>query len=137
MAQVFEFIGAHPLLVGTFVLLLAFFVRNEMSRGGRSVTAQELVNLVNRDQAVVVDVRDAAEFDAGHIVDAINIPHTALATRVSELNKFKEQPIIVACKIGQHSGAAGTVLRQAGFENVARLQGGIAEWRNQSLPVVK
>lgn len=137
MAQVFEFIGAHPILVGTFVLLLALFIRNEARRGGQTVSAQQLVNLVNREGAVVLDVRDPTEFSAGHIVDAVNIPYGTLSDRVSELSKHKSAPVIVACKIGQHAGAAGTVLRQAGFENVSRLQGGIAEWRNQNLPVVK
>ena len=136
MEQLFEFIGSHPILVGSFVVILILFIRNEVARGGQSVTAQELVNLVNRDGAVIVDVRDNAEFSSGHIVDSINIPHTSLADRVGELDKHKEKNIVVACKMGQHSGAAGTVLRKAGF-NVSRLKGGITEWRNQNLPVVK
>lgn len=137
MEQLFEFVGNHPLLVGAFLLILALFVRNELVRGGRAVTPQELVNLVNRDGAVVVDVRDKNEFSEGHIVGAINVPHTALANRLAELEKYKERPLVLACKMGQHAGASGTVLRKAGFQNVSRLKGGVAEWRNQSLPVVK
>ncbi len=137
MEQLFEFIGNHPILVGAFVVILALFVRNEVARGGRSVTPQELVNLVNRDGAVVIDVRDANEYAQGHIVDAVNVPHAALATRVKELEKYKQKTVVLACKMGQHAGAAGTVLRKAGFADVARLKGGVAEWRNQSLPVVK
>ena len=95
------------------------------------------MNLVNRDGAVVIDVRDANEFSQGHIVDAVNMPHTALTSRVSELEKYKEKPVVLACKMGQHAGAAGTMLRKAGFQNVARLKGGVAEWRNQNLPVVR
>lgn len=137
MAQLFEFIGNHPLLVGTFAALLGLFISNEMRRGGRSVTAQQLVNMVNNDNAVVVDVRDSKEFEAGHIVGAINIPHTALESRMNEITKYKDKPLVLTCKMGQHSGAAGTVLRKAGFEQVARLTGGVLEWRNQNLPVVK
>ena len=137
MEQLFEFVGNHPLLVGAFLLILALFVRNELVRGGRAVTPQELVNLVNRDGAVVVDVRDKNEFSEGHIVGAINVPHTALANRLAELEKYKERPLVLACKMGQHAGASGTVLCKAGFQNVSRLKGGVAEWRNQSLPVVK
>ena len=137
MAQLFEFIGNHPLLVGTFAALLGLFISNEMRRGGRSVTAQQLVNMVNNDNAVVVDVRDSKEFEAGHIVGAINIPHTALESRMNEISKYKDKPLVLTCKMGQHSGAAGTVLRKAGFEQVARLTGGVLEWRNQNLPVVK
>ena len=137
MEQLFEYIGNHPILVGAFVLAFALFVRNEVARGGRSVTPQELVNLVNRDGAVVVDVRDANEYSQGHIVDAVNVPHTALGTRISELEKYKGRPVVLACKMGQHAGAAGTILRKAGFDNVSRLKGGVTEWLNQNLPVVK
>ena len=137
MEQLFTFIGNHPLLVGAFVVLLVLFIRNEMSRGGANVSAQQLVNMVNAKEAVVLDVRDKAEFDQGHIVDAINIPYTNLESRIDELNKYKEKPIVIACKMGQHSGAAGTLLRKNGFTDVSRLRGGISEWRGQSLPVVK
>lgn len=137
MARFFEFVSNHLLLVGTFVTLLVLFIMNEARRGGRSITAQELVNLVNRDKAVVVDVRDRKEFASGHIVDAINIPFATLEKRMSELDGYRERPIVVTCKIGQHAGTAGALLRKNGFDNVMRLSGGIAEWRNQSLPVVK
>ncbi len=137
MQRFLEFIGNHPFLVGTFVLLLALFVRNETRRGGRSVSPQQLVDLVNREGAVVVDIRERKEFQAGHIVDAVNIPNASLEGRLDELKKFRERPIVVACKMGQSSGAAGTLLRKQGFENVSRLAGGMVEWRNQNLPVVK
>lgn len=137
MEQLFEFIGNHPFLVGAFAVILMLFVRNETQRGGRSVSAQQLVDLVNRENAVVLDVRDRKEFDEGHIANAVNIPHGSLASRIAELNAYKERPIIVACKMGQHSGAVGTTLRKNGFEHVTRLSGGVSEWRNQNLPVVK
>ena len=137
MNQVLEFIGNHPILVAAFVVLLALFIRNETKRGGRSVTAQQLVELVNKENALVLDVRDKKDYDAGHIVEALNIPFSALSNRVNELKKHRERPIVVACKMGQHSGTAGTILRKHGFANVSRLTGGVTEWRNQSLPVVK
>jgi rhodanese-related sulfurtransferase len=137
MAQLFEFISNHPFLVGLFLVLLALYIRVELSRGGKAVTAQELVNMVNREDAVIVDVRDQKDFEAGHIVAALNIPHASLEKRMSELNKYKERPIVIVCRMGQHSGSAGAMLRKNGFENVARLKGGVMEWRNQNLPVVK
>lgn len=137
MDQLFTFIGNHPFLVGTFVLLLVLFIRNETLRGGQSVSAQQLVDLVNRENALVLDVRDKKEFDAGHIVDSVNIPYAALQSRLSELAEHRSRPVVVACKMGQHSGAAGTLLRKNGFEHVRRLTGGVTEWRNQNLPVVK
>jgi rhodanese-related sulfurtransferase len=135
--QVFEFIVNHPLLTGTFSALLVLFALNEGRRGGRGVSAQELVNLVNREDALVLDVRDSKEFGSGHIVGAINIPHGVLASRMSEIEKYKDKPVAIVCKMGQHAGAVGTVLRKAGFAHVTRLSGGMMEWRNQNLPVVK
>jgi len=137
MDQLFEFIGNHPYLVGAFVVLLVLFIRNETQRGGSSVSAQQLVGLVNREGAVVLDLRDQKEYEAGHIVDSVNIPYASLESRLSELEKYKDKPIVLACKMGQHAGSAGTALRKNGFANVSRLSGGIAEWRNQNLPVVK
>ena len=137
MDQLFTFISNHPFLVGAFVVLLALFIRNEMNRGGTTLGAQQVVNLVNNEGAVVLDIRDKADFDAGHIVDSLNIPYASLESRIDELKKYEGKPIVVACKMGQHAGAAGTQLKKAGFENVCRLRGGIAEWRGQNLPVVK
>jgi rhodanese-related sulfurtransferase len=137
MERFLEFVGNHPFLTGTFALLLVLFIRNEMRRGGHSISVQQLVDLVNREGAVVLDVRDRKEFESGHIVGAINIPYANLDTRIDELRKYGEKPIIVACRMGQHSGAAGTLLRKQGFKNVSRLAGGMAEWLNQNLPVVR
>jgi len=85
----------------------------------------------------VLDVRDSKEFAAGHIVDAVNVPHGALEGRLAELEKYKTKPVTVVCTMGQHAGTAGTVLRKSGFAEVSRLSGGMSEWRNQNLPVVK
>lgn len=137
MQRFFEFIVNHPYLVGTFVLLLALFVRNETRRGGPSVSPQQLVDMVNRQNAVVLDVRERKDYQSGHIVDALNIPSASLDGRIDELKRYRERPIVVACKMGQNAGTAGTLLRKRGFENVSRLTGGMAEWRNQNLPVVK
>ena len=137
MEQFFSFLGDHPILVGTFLLLLFLFFRNERTRAGATVGTQELVRLVNKENAVVLDVRERNEFMEGHIVDALNIPYTSLESRLDEISQHKEKPIVIACKMGQHSGAAGTLLQKNGFTNVTRLTGGYAEWRAQNLPVVK
>ena len=90
MEQFFTFLGNHPLLVGTFVLLVVLFFRNESARAGATVGTQELVRLVNKENAIVLDVRDRTEFMEGHIVDAVNIPYASLEARVDELSKHKE-----------------------------------------------
>ncbi len=136
MDRLLEFITNHPVQVGLFIGLVALFIWNEMRRGGQSVTAQQLVNLMNREKAVVVDLRDPKEFAAGHITGAVNIPHAKLSENIGKLEKYRDRPIVLACRMGQHSGAAGATLKKAGFENVMRLSGGMAEWQTQNLPVV-
>ena len=137
MQRLFEFIGNHYILVGVFFILIAVFVRNEVKRGGKTVTPQELVTLVNQQGALVLDVRDSTEFVNGHIVDSVNIPFSALDTRLGELEKHKDKAIVIACKMGQHAGQAGAILKKAGFQKVARLKSGITGWRNEQMPVVK
>ncbi len=125
------------MLAGSFVILLVLFIRNEMNRGGAGISTQKLVDLVNREEAVVVDLRDKKEFDQGHLVGSLNVPYASIETRVDELTRYKERPLVLICRMGQHAGAAGTILRKKGFANVSRLNGGFMEWRNQNLPVVR
>ena len=135
--QVFEFIGNHYLLIGLFAALVFAFMVNEGKRGGDSITTNTLINLVNRDSAVILDVRDSKDFSAGHIVDAVNIPVSNFDKRAVELEKFKDRPIILVCKMGQHASGIGGKLKTLGFEKVHRLGGGMGEWSASSLPVVK
>lgn len=137
MEQFFAFLGNHPMLAGSFVILLVLFIRNEMNRGGAGISTQKLVDLVNREEAVVVDLRDKKEFDQGHLVGSLNVPYASIETRVDELTRYKERPLVLICRMGQHAGTAGTILRKKGFANVSRLNGGFMEWRNQNLPVVR
>ena len=137
MSQVFEFIGSNGLLVATFVALLVIFIANELRRGGRTISCQEAVNLLNRENAVAIDLRTAKEFSEGHISGALNVPYTLLDKHMNKLQQHKDKPIILTCKMGQQSGAAGNQLRKAGYVNVTRLSGGIQNWRISNMPVVK
>ena len=137
MEQFFEFIANHWLLSTTFAALLVAFFINEMKRSGQSISSQQLVNLVNQEKAVVLDVPDTGEYSAGHITDAINIPHSSLQSRLKEIEKFKERPIVIVCKMGQHAGSMGTMLKKAGFRNVSRLRGGLSSWQAENMPLIK
>ena len=105
--------------------------------GGATVSTSELVNLINKEEGVVLDIRDQKDFSAGHIVGAINVPFSGVDSRLADLEKYKAGAIVIVCKMGQHSGAVGRKLRSAGFNNVRRLSGGIAEWRASNMPLVK
>lgn len=135
--QLFEFAFNHYLLVSMFLFLLVAFFINENRQGGASVSPAELVKLINREQAVVLDVRDKKDFKEGHIVDAVNIPHASIDSSIQKIEKFKERKLVIVCKVGQHSGAVGKKLKMLGYAQVQRLSGGIAEWRASNLPLVK
>ncbi|MFT7685409.1 MAG: rhodanese-related sulfurtransferase [Candidatus Azotimanducaceae bacterium] len=135
--QLFEFIGNHMVLVGVFIVLVVAFLINEGKRGGKSVSTTELVNLVNKESAIILDIRDKKDFGSGHIVDAINIPYASIDQRSAEINAYKQKPVIVVCKMGQTSTAIGKKLKEQGFEDVRRLSGGMAEWSGANLPLIK
>ncbi|MAL99163.1 rhodanese-like domain-containing protein [Hydrocarboniclastica marina] len=137
MERVIEFATNHYILVISFFSLLGLLLLSETRRAGRKVSAQELVTLLNRDGAVVVDLRDRKEFREGHIRGSINIPVASLKERESELTKHADKQVVLVDKAGQHAGIASKQLRSAGFENVVRLSGGVMDWRGANLPLVK
>ncbi len=132
----FIFISEQWLLVSVLLVLIYIFALTERSRAGKPVSPRELTSLLNSDAAVLLDIRDQKEFKNGHIVGAIHIPFAKLKDSLAQLAPHKEKIIVVACKMGQQAGAAGRLLRQQDYE-VRRLAGGMMEWRNQNLPVVK
>ena len=101
----------------------------------QQVGATEAVQLINRRDALVLDVRDKADFAAGHIPNARNIPQSELSGRLPEIAKFKARPIVINCQSGMHSAAVCNTLRKNGFGEVFSLRGGIREWVEASLPV--
>ncbi|MGF0241518.1 rhodanese-like domain-containing protein [Rhodococcus sp. IEGM1300] len=130
------FATTHYLLAGIFVVLLALLIAHEMKGGGRSLSTGELTGLVNKDAGVVVDIRPAKDFAAGHIVGALNIPHDKLTARIGELEKHKAKTIILVDAVGQTAGTHARELMKAGF-TAAKLSGGISSWKGDNLPLVK
>jgi rhodanese-related sulfurtransferase len=137
MAQFLEFIANHWVLSTLWLVTVVAIIMYHQRSAGDSVGPQAAVMLINRKDAVVVDVREKKEFESGHIVDSINIPHSKLKQRLTELKKHKSKPLIVVCKLGQHSGEATRMLKEEGFAEVYRMRGGITEWKTQSLPLVQ
>ena len=90
---------------------------------------------MNREDAIVIDVRAQGEFEQGHIPNARHIPVADLARRTNELEKFKNRPLILCCASGARSNAALSGLRKAGFEKLYNLRGGMYEWEKAGQPV--
>ena len=130
------FATTHYLLVGIFAVLLALLIAHEMKGGGRSLSTGELTGLVNKDAGVVIDIRPAKDFAAGHIVGALNIPQDKLISRLAELEKHKAKTIILVDAMGQTAGTHARELMKSGF-TAAKLSGGISSWKGDNLPLVK
>lgn len=136
MDRLFEFVGNHLGLVGIWIAFVLAFLWDNSRRSGQSVSTAQATMMINKENAVVLDIRDKKDFSAGHLASALNIPYANLAGRLNELDKYKERPIILVCKTGQTVNIAGKMLREKGF-NAVRLTGGMMEWNNQNLPVVR
>ncbi|MBV1908380.1 MAG: rhodanese-like domain-containing protein [Kangiellaceae bacterium] len=140
MNELIQFAQGNLLLSAAWVVvavLLAFTQIRHMASAPKSVSTQTLTNMVNRDDAVVIDVRAKADFGKGHIHGAINIPLSTVKDRVDDLEKYKNTPIIMVCANGISVAAACNTLKKSGMQQVHKLAGGMGSWVGDNLPVVK
>jgi rhodanese-related sulfurtransferase len=116
--------------------LIYLYAINERAKSGKTISPHVVTRMINSEEAILLDVREIKDFSLGHIAGAINIPYAKLNQRIPELEQYRTKAIIIADKQSQHSGSVGRKLQQEGF-SALRLTGGMMEWQNQSLPVVK
>lgn len=139
MNRFFEYTTNHPFLIAAAAILAVLAIVIEMrhrSRGASAIGTADAVRLANTG-ALVVDVRDSKDYEAGHIIEARHIPAAELGSRAESLKKFKEKPVIVYCNGGFTSAGAAKQLRASGFNKVVTLSGGLNSWRQENLPLVK
>ncbi len=105
--------------------------------GGPWVNPARATELINREDALVLDVREPGEYGAGHILGAKNVPVARLEGDAGEIGKRKERPLIVYCDGSERSAKAAAALKRQGFTRVANLSGGLAAWQQAGLPVEK
>jgi rhodanese-related sulfurtransferase len=105
--------------------------------GGPSVNTLQATQMINRQDALVLDVREQAEFAQSHILNARGLPLSQIETRIGDIAKFKDKPVIVYCATGNRSDTAAAALRKHGFSNVLNLSGGFVAWQQAGLPVQK
>ncbi len=134
-----EFIQQNIYLVAIAVfsgaMLLSTTFRS--SGGARSLSTTQATLLINREDAQLLDVREPAEYAAGHLPDSRNIPAAQLEARIGELEKLKDSPLIVICQTGVRSSGACNRLTKLGFGKIHSLDGGIEAWVQAGLPIRK
>ena len=105
------------------------------SAGGPWVSAAQATQLINREDALVLDVRDPGEYGAGHVLGAKNLPLAKVASGAGEVAKKKDATVIVYCDTGERAGKAAGALKKLGYGKVVKLAGGLAAWKQAGLPV--
>ncbi|MFA7399269.1 MAG: rhodanese-like domain-containing protein [Sideroxydans sp.] len=119
--------------ISGYMLFWSYF--GNRLRGIKEVDTHAAMNLINRQNAVVLDVREQTEYDAGHIINSRLISARALKERIGELEKFRERPIVVVCHSGSRATAATALLNREGFTQAHLLVGGVTAWKKASLPL--
>ena len=139
MSPLVDFVRNNLLLfvvafVSGAMLLWPLFRRGA---GGPWVTPAQATHLINREDALVVDVRDPGEYSAGHILGAKNVPLARIDDGASDLAKRKDRPLVIYCDTGNRAGKAMAALKKQGFGRVVNLSGGLGAWQQAGLPVEK
>ena len=105
--------------------------------GGGSLTAQGAVQLINRERAVMIDVRDAAEYAAGHATGARNVPLDQLEQKLPGAVKNKSVPVLLMCATGARAQRALATAKKLGYEQAQVVGGGLKSWKDANLPIEK
>lgn len=140
MPELLPFIQANVLLVGVLAVLLALTVGVEVQRltkSYRDVSPDEAVNLINRENAVVLDLREDSEAADRTILNARHVPFSALSQRLDELKALKDVPLVAFCANGLKAPGACRLLKKRDFSKVYHLKGGLAAWEQANKPLVK
>jgi rhodanese-related sulfurtransferase len=140
MEQYQEFVANNPVLFVALAVLLAtitFLEFKRLTRKYQALGPSDVVRVLNKEDGLVLDVRDDSEVRQGRIKGARHIPLKELKDRMGELQKFRDKPVVVYCRTGNRSAQASEVLTGNGFTNVINLQGGVVAWQNANLPLSK
>jgi len=122
------------LAIGSGALLMVPALKGA---GAGSLTPADAVQRINREKAVVVDVREAEEYVTGHITNAKNIPLAQLDERLPQVAKNKSVPVVLVCEKGARAVRAEAMAKTLGYEKAQALAGGMKGWRDAGMPVVK
>lgn len=140
MDQLITFTSNNTILVVAIILVSLMLIHSlvgEKLRGYSSISPRQCTQMINHENALILDIRENNEYSGGHIINSLHIPLSNLKTRLADIEKHKAQKVIIACRSGNRSSQACATLRKEGFEQVFNLSGGVMAWENASLPLIK
>lgn len=140
ISEIRPFIENHPILSMSWIVLLIMVVyltlKTKLSKV-KIITNGQAIQLINNENAIIVDVRSNDDFKRGHITNSYNIlPIDIQNGSIKTIEKFKESPIIVVTDLGAALKSGGNLIN-AGFTNVYTLNDGISGWNNENLPLIR
>ena len=141
MEQLSEFVQNNLVLfaalIGVMVMLIKAELDHQASKG-TLVSPSAAIRLMNSDEdALIVDIRAAAEFKSGHIKGAKNTPLNELSSAIDSYADYKNKAVLIYCNSGATATRAIKLLKKAGFGKINNLEGGIAAWKEANMPLVK
>lgn len=136
MQDFLTFISEEWLLASGLMALIYLLIFRQSQTAGKTLSCHQVTQMLNSDEAILVDIRDAKDFKIGHISGATHILFSEIEKRASELKKKGDKPLILVDKMGQMTASAAKKFQERGFSTL-RLKGGIMEWQSNNLPLIK
>ncbi|WP_170143368.1 rhodanese-like domain-containing protein [Orbus hercynius] len=141
ISEIIPFIKNHPILtlawIALFVAIIYLTVKSKLTKV-KTITNAQAIHMMNKQEAVIVDLRSADHFKKGHITEALNIlPIDIKNGSIKLIEKYKTSPVILVDDNGMLANASGDILSKHGFEQVFALKDGISGWNGENLPLVK
>jgi rhodanese-related sulfurtransferase len=141
MEQLSEFVLNNILLfaalLGVLIMLIKAELDHQATKGMLLSPAMAIRLMNNHDDALVIDIRTAADFKNGHIKGSKSAPLSEFASKIDAFSSYKDKPVLIYCNSGNTATRAIKLLKNAGFKQVNNLQGGIIAWKDANMPLTK
>jgi len=139
--QLSEFIINNPLLFSALFVVLILLVKAELdhqANKGLLVSPASAIRLINNhDDALIIDIRAAADYKKGHIKGAKNVQLSDFASSLDTFSNYKDKPVLIYCNSGTTTKRVIKLLKKAGYQNINDLEGGIMAWKEANMPLSK
>lgn len=140
MEQLLEFIKNHLLLWAGLAAVLIMLIKSEyehqLSKASQ-LSPTNAIRLMNNDESLVIDVREATEYKNGHLSAAKNMPFSTIKDKLQDIAKYKDKNVLAYCASGAISAKTCRMLKKEGFSKVHNISGGINNWLEAKLPITK